>query len=512
MSKRYIGQEVKSLRKGTGLSQEKFAKAINIPYKTYQQWEYNKVQTDDEILNTIKSIISSSNLKHSGKVKKRYYNNGIKNIMISDGDAIPDGFVPGMVKKSKKDKSSINERRKKTNLDKYGSEFPMQSKIVQENTKQTNLNRYGVENISQAKEVQDKRRNTFIERYGSTCSFNSREIQKKIKQTNKSMYGTENPFSSNIIQKKIVKTNVKKYGVEWACMRPEARIGSNNSLPNRKFSDILDRYDIPYEREFSLKSYSYDFKIGNILVEIDPSATHNELWFPFGNHESHISKDYHYRKLITAEENGYRCIHVFDWESMEKVVWLLQSMEKLYARKCHIIQDVDKGLCKEFLNTYHLQNSCNGQVIRIGLEYSNNLVSVMTFGKPRYNRHYEYELLRYCSIKAVIGGAEKMFKEFVNTYHSNSLISYCDRSKFTGDVYKKLGMKLISSGNPSKHWYSPKEKRHITDNFLRQHGYDRIFNESHGKGTSNEELIIQRGYIPVYDCGQDTYVWSSDKM
>ena len=30
-------------------------------------------------------------------------------------------------------------------------------------------------------------------------------------------------------------------------------------------------------------------------------------------------------------------------------------------------------------------------------------------------------------------------------------------------------------------------------------------------GVSNEELILSRGYLPVYDCGQSTYIWRSDK-
>ena len=42
-------------------------------------------------------------------------------------------------------------------------------------------------------------------------------------------------------------------------------------------------------------------------------------------------------------------------------------------------------------------------------------------------------------------------------------------------------------------------------------GYDRLFKESHGKGTSNEELILDRGYLPVYDCGQSTYTWENNK-
>jgi hypothetical protein len=70
-----------------------------------------------------------------------------------------------------------------------------------------------------------------------------------------------------------------------------------------------------------------------------------------------------------------------------------------------------------------------------------------------------------------------------------------------------LGFKIDTVNAPSCHWYSVKENKHITDNLLRMQGYDRLFKENHGKGTSNEELILARGYLPVYDCGQATYIW-----
>ena len=131
----------------------------------------------------------------------------------------------------------------------------------------------------------------------------------------------------------------------------------------------------------------------------------------------------------------------------------------------------------------------------------------MSFGNSRYNKNYQYELLRYCSSRNVIGGAEKLFKHFIKTYNPESIISYCDRSKFRGDVYKKLGFTLKSEGKPSCHWYRPKDSKHISDGLLRQRGFDQLFGTNYGKGTSNEELMIEHNFVPIYDCGQDTYVW-----
>ena len=370
-----------------------------------------------------------------------------------------------------------------TSLEKYGTEHPNQSGIVKRRITESNLRIYGTERASQSDIVKEKARETNLKRYGGISSTKSQKVLEKIKET-----------------------NLERYGVEWTCMRPEARKYSNDSLPNRTFAKVLEKNNISYVREFYIESYSFDFKVGNILIEVDPSVTHNLIWYPFGNHESRITKDYHQKKTNKAIEAGYQCIHIFDWDDIDKIICLLQVRETLYARECEI-REASIDDIAEFLNKYHLQGFCKGQNIRLGMYYNNELVSIMTFGKPRYNKNYEYELLRYCSNKNVIGGANKLFKYFVNRYNPKSIISYCDNSKFRGDVYSKLGFVLKDYGSPSCHWYSEKEGRHITDNLLRQRGYDQLFNESYGKGTSNEELIIQRGYLPVYDCGQSVWVY-----
>ena len=150
----------------------------------------------------------------------------------------------------------------------------------------------------------------------------------------------------------------------------------------------------------------------------------------------------------------------------------------------------------------------------LGLFYNNKLVEVMTFGKPRYNSKYEWELLRLCSVfdYNIIGGASKLFSYFIEKYNPKNIISYCDNSKFNGNVYKILGFKLLSYGNPSKHWYNMKTKQHITDNLLRQRGYDQLFNTNYGKGSSNKELMIQNGFVEIYDCGQSTYIWKNNSF
>ena len=519
--------------------------------------------------------VKSSKIKDTRK--GHYYNNGVITRKIKEGDAIPYGFVKGMLlsdelkqKRSSKAKETFLKKYgvdnpakskevlvkiQKTNLDRYGVECSAQSEVVKEKIKATNLKKYGVEYSFQAEEVKDKIKATSLERYGVDNPSKSEVIKSKIVESNRKnlgvdypmqskdvmdksrvtsfeKYGTEYPNQSDIVKSKIdastlehygvnrackldefkqkvVDTNRERYGVDYTCLIYSGKLKGNDSSYNRSFAELLDDNGIKYEREFLLQKYSYDFKVGETLIEINPTATHNTHFNPYG--KNRIDANYHRDKSKLAEDSGYSVIHVFDWDDVDKVVQLLKFRVTAYARKCDVkvVSEIDTN---NYLDMHHLQGTCRGQKIRLGLYHDNQLVSLMTFGVARYNKNCEYELLRYCSHYNVVGGVEKLFKYFVDNYKPNSIVSYCDTSKFSGKVYDVLGFKYIKTNSPRKHWYSLKEKRHITDGLLLSQGYDRLFKENHGKGTSNEELILSRGYLPVYDCGQSTYIWRSDNV
>lgn len=314
-----------------------------------------------------------------------------------------------------------------------------------------------------------------------------------------------------------LETNLEKYGVDNAYKL--AVYTGSTSKPNQRFSELLNSLQLEYKQEFFVNSqevsrgFRYDFKINNTLIEINPWPFHNSNWSPIEGTDT-IDKNYHKSKTATAFNNGFRCIHVWDWDSQEKIALSLVDKTTLYARRC-VIKEVSKKETNTFLNSYHFQNTCKGQKYCYGLYYNDELVQVMTFGKPRYNKNYEYELLRLCTKFGykVVGGAEKLYKHFIKTVNPTSIISYCDNSKFTGEVYIRLGMTLKDRGIPTKHWYSDKLKVHITDNFLRQRGFDQLFGEQfgyYGKGISNDELMIQHGFVEIYDCGQSVYIWSNN--
>ena len=438
------------------------------------------------------------------------------------------------------------ELRKQTMMKRYRAPTTLQSKQLKMKYESTMSDRYGAKNPMQCQKLRSKAADTNVERYGSKNPMQNKEIAKKsadsrkdhmdeivehIKQTWMEKYDVDNISKCPDIIDKITDTVMKRYGVKRAIQIPEFRhkmidtMISRYQVPwyvqseeyrsnehfrvskiNEIFRDILEKHDISYEQEYPIEFKNYDFYLpeSRTLIEIDPTYTHNII----GNHlnKNGIESSYHLEKTKLAHKYNMHCIHVFDWDNWDQILNIILPKKAVYARNCKILK-LFSDVTDEFLSKYHLQGTCRGQEVSLGLVQDDKLYMVMTFGKPRYNKNYAVEILRFATLPGyrVIGGASKLFKYFVNTFEIDSIISYCDLSKFDGDVYEKIGMTYLRNTSPQEIW--SKDNNRITANLLRQRGYDQLFGTDYGKGVSNEQLMIENGWLPVYDCGKAVYAY-----
>jgi hypothetical protein len=233
---------------------------------------------------------------------------------------------------------------------------------------------------------------------------------------------------------------------------------------------------------------------------------------------STIYKDkyYHQQKTLDCAKKNIRLIHIFEyeWENQEtqqKIKNLLSNILSdtnkivLYARQLKV-KEVSSAEAYEFENKYHLQNKANSR-INIALVENNEkeeIQSLMTFDKPRFNNQYQIELIRVCS-KAnvnIVGGLEKMFSYFLNNYNVQSIITYCDISKFTGNSYLKIGFKLVSSNSitePNYKWINP-EKNITLSRYQTQKS--RLVENNWGTEYETEDEIMENNnFLKIYDCG-----------
>ena len=82
-----------------------------------------------------------------------------------------------------------NEKRRQTNIKKFGVPYCMQNKDIQEKAKQTNIERYGVPYPGQSEEAKAKIRATNLERWGNESAMKSEEVKQIMKTHLLEKYG-----------------------------------------------------------------------------------------------------------------------------------------------------------------------------------------------------------------------------------------------------------------------------------------------------------------------------------
>lgn len=129
------------------------------------------------------------------------------------------------------------------------------------------------------------------------------------------MNNWEEQYKKKVIaNKKKQKTTLERYGVPFGYIKNNKK---NKSKGNDEFAKLLDVCEIEYQREFILGEYLYDFRIGDILVEISPSITHNSSQGLYNNPKPYL---YHQNKTLYALDNGFACINIWDWDDKVEIV------------------------------------------------------------------------------------------------------------------------------------------------------------------------------------------------
>lgn len=364
--------------------------------------------------------------------------------------------------------AQARQKARATCLKNNGVEYAMQSQAVRDKSKITNLEKYGCENAGQNEQVIQKRMNTVREKYGDVMPFNTRECYEKQHQT-----------------------MIEKYGVPYFPMSQEFIKHSSIRISNinKQFMNKLDELGIKYVSELGLGTKIYDIAIPTIktVIEINPTYTHNS----FGNHWNKygLPGDYHLIKTSVAQDNGYKCIHVWDWDDWDKVVDLISSKQTIDGTNLSIYK-LSEGAAKSFIDDNHIDGYDSDTVLALGLVADNQLYQAMTFAKSKHDDYYA-ELTRVCTLQGyqVEGGASILFNYATNEFGLSTILAYSDISKSDHKLLEEIGMKYVSTLPPTEIWSKKKEK------LIRKH---KTYNKTRNK-------LLEDGWLPVYDCGQKVY-------
>ena len=460
--------------------------------------------------------------------------------------------VECMIKKSKQTKLekygdenyNNSEKTKQTNLEKYGVENVRQSNIIKDKIKNTKLEKYGDEHYNNM----CKNKQTKLERYGSENYNNSKQIsqalklktqeekaviKEKVKQTMLERYGVEHNKKSNFLNiENLNEDYVKKNFIKskWFLakeFREYFNIGYSTVYSYKNKFNILEpnktelyktqRYifdniksnNKEFNNRFILDGKELDIYLPDIKLAIEYNGLlyHSEGYSDL-KWLSNTDKNYHLDKTNQCLEKGIQLFHIFEGENLD--LWLsminnkLGLNERIFARKCEIRELSNKDIIK-FLSENHIQGYTSSK-INLGLFFQNKLVSVMTFSKPRFNKRYEYELIRFCSLKntSVIGGANKLLKYFINKYKPKSIISYANRRFSNGLIYETLGFKKIGVSTPNYFYFNMLDYKLESRTKYQKHKLKSLLPEF-DENLSEAENMFKNGYRRIYDCGNLVY-------
>jgi hypothetical protein len=403
-----------------------------------------------------------------------------------------------------------------------------------------------------------KQRETCLKNFGHENPFSSSEIISKIKKTNMGRFGYEYATQNPDIQKKADHTNQLRYGRKRKSQShiPEDIIAIKNNTDTMRYwyfdlkipvyaiaeilgvnhSQLCVHFRDNLGIDISRHRVSYpETQLFNFVKEICPDAVANDrsiiapkeldivipskkIAIEYNGLAWHSEvrgrKDmyYHINKSKLANDAGYHLIHIFsnEWEETPDIIksrlsYKLGRSHTVYARHC-AVRCISESVSKDFLSKTHIQGWHQSDV-NIGLFHNNMLVSVMSFGKPRYVTEYQWELSRMSSELGmqISGGASKMFSYFLNHYGPESVISYCDIRWDTGEVYRKLGFMLLHIEDPN-YWYISKNQfLHHRTEFHKHKISERL--RIYDPQLTEWENMQANGYDRIWDCGNTVWAW-----
>lgn len=440
--------------------------------------------------------------------------------------------------KCQSNSQSTVQKRKSTNIQRWGFDNPMKSKYVKETLKSSVESKWGVDNISKLQLIKDKVKSTNLDKfrveYYSQLEESRNNLSKIMKLRSHDLNSLKSKKLEQDISEKIKNFDLEFVSVEETSLYTLKHLDHNFKIHKNTLNDrirngntictICNKIESGSDSENQLFNFIRENYSGDIIrndrkligSEIDIFIPEMKLGFEYNGlyWHSDIYKDrnYHLHKTERCQELGIKLITIWedDWNLKRDIVKfrilnLMKMSKKIWARNCKIMEISDSE-SRDFLEFNHIQGYCISK-FRFGLFNSGKLVSVMTFGKLRRSLGQkssdgEYELLRFCNLGgySVVGGASKILKAFIDKIHPNRVISYADRSWSSGELYKRLGFSLIKNTDPNYYWVVNNIRRNRF-NFRK----DSLVKEGFDHKKSESEIMRDLGYYRIWDSGSSKW-------
>lgn len=396
---------------------------------------------------------------------------------------------------------------------------PRDMNAVAEKRKQTWLKKYGVDNAAKAVQVIAKRKATMSNRdytdnqakraYGMQSQGFSDVITRLAPTvlpnfTREEYHGSfrKNEYSWKCVKCSHIFLNHVDYGTIPRCEKCYPKTVSKMETEIKEYIQSLGII-LESNTKRLLGDLEYDMYIPSkkIAIEYNGVYWHSSL---------HKDKKYHVTKFIRSRDIGVHLIQIFEdeWLGKKEIVKArlksaLGLNNRIYARKCQV-STISTKQCKEFTKDNHLQGAVNA-TFTYGLHFAGQLVAIMSFAKSRYTKT-GYELLRYCSVGNIIGGAGKLFAAFNRDHSPELIISYANRCWSNGNLYRKLGFDDVTiDDNNTGYWYIKNNIRYHRSSFTKA----RLVGLGANPALPEAKIMADLGYLTIHDAGNYKFQWTA---
>lgn len=212
----------------------------------------------------------------------------------------------------------------------------------------------------------------------------------------------------------------------------------------------------------------------------------------------------HKDKTELVEASGYELLHVFEseWAYKPDIIKSiirnkLGLSKKIHARKTKLVL-VSSKEAKEFFARNHLQGTAQASHY-IGLKYMDELVMCISIGKSRFDRNFQYELIRMATKldHVIVGGVSKLMA-YVKQNITTELFTYCDRKISSGKTYSQFGT-FLGSTSPGYSWHS--YNGWLSRYQTQKEKLEKLLPQHYDATKTEVEIMESAGYYKLYDCG-----------
>jgi len=231
------------------------------------------------------------------------------------------------------------------------------------------------------------------------------------------------------------------------------------------------------------------------------------------------TRNYHLDKTKECLKEGIQLIHI--WENQfltrERVVLSIitnaigQSQRRVGARQC-TVRAISPAESRAFVSQNHISDAV-AAAVHLGLFFGDELLQVMTFGRARFTKNVEWEILRLCSAPGVQvqGGAGRLFKYFCRYWNPKSVVSFSDRCIGEGQVYQQLGFCRDGTTQPSYFWANTSCAATLSRYQSQRRHLQTLLGKEFDPLLSESENMRAAGWFKLWNCGHVRWIWSPAK-